>query len=421
MIERINGFVARRFGGVGTTVGSFVRIHVWAIAFLVVISLVLPTRAGKLDSAPGFPSQIPLFSSNASKILQRLTLDGADQRAFRKSPFGKQRFRIAWIAGSEGAVYPPDHREGTYLAALAAKVLPKIDGRRVGIDLYAMPGIRLADIYFALLDAIKSKPDMIVIALNPVWVLNPVATHQWTQLDSKAANILIDKPPSWPLAASMLSPSDLVWGWASAHLKAVDDRASYSDDLQNLVKDLGPLDRSKLAEATKAQTPDRTQQVLSESTLAFWFEHRLHEPRASGPDSWAKWIAESNKGESALNDMLLRAIAQELRAAKIPSYVYLAQVNSGWLTTNNAVESAVGGVEHQLVDMRGSFASENILYQPITASRFVQPLVFRPGDPVHMQAAAAMGPYLAEQLCTLVAKTGHHANCPNVNGGAGNG
>jgi len=413
VIERIHESFARKFGGVGTTAGSFVRIHVWAIVFLVVISLFAPARAGKL-SVGALPQHVPPKARETAKILQRLSLDENDPRGFRKSPFGKSRFRVAWITGSEGGVYTADGKKGvTYVAALAAQALPKIDDREVGVDLYFLPAMRLGDVYFALLDAIKSKPDMIVVTLNPVWVLNPIATHEWTQLDASAATNLLGQPAQWPLAASLLSPADLAFGLAGDHLRAVADRASYSASLQANVKDLGPLNRAKLAPATARPSG------LAE-TANFWFAHRLHEPSAPGPATWAKWIAESNKGHSALNDVLLHAIGKALRGTKIPSYVYLAQLNSGWLGTSS-VDAALGGVERQLEDMRGTFTSDHILYQPQTASRFVQPLTFLAGDPVHMSGADALGPYLGQQLCTLAKQTGSRAACPAANGGNGSG
>ena len=390
----------------GRRAGSFLRIHVWAVVFLVVISLVLPSH-----------DPVRRHTNNP---VQTLTLGLSDQRAFDKSPFGKDRFRIAWIAGSEGENFANGRKSG-YVANLVVNELPQIAGRPIGVDMYFLPAMRQADIYFALLDAIASKPDMIVISLNPVWVLDPIATHQWAQLDAKAAKELVGQPTQWPLAASLLSPSDLAFGLAGAAFKPFRDRSYYSTKLQDLVKDLGPLDRSDLAQITKAQKPDRYQALLAVGSPQLLVSvPPARTDAATGPDAWAKWINHSNSGQNGLNKALMRAIAKELRKSKIPSYVYLAQINSGWLATSKPIQNAMGGVEKQLEDMKGDFNAPNIRFQPLNASRFAQPLAFLSGDPVHMRQAGPLGTYIAQQLCRLEAQTGQ-TDCASPNGGTGNG
>jgi hypothetical protein len=404
MIERINELAARFGGGIGRTKWSFVRIHLWTLTFLVVISLLAPSKTGTLALPP----------TNADAPVRSLALGLNDQRAFAPSPFGKDRFRIAWITGSEGEVLRQGLTQGQFLASSATQSLPEIDGRKVAGEVYYFPAMRLADAYFALLDAIKTKPDMIVMSLNPVWTLDPIATQQWTQLDPKAARQLLTKPNAWPIGASLLSPSDLMWGIAS-ELQPIKDRSSYSDDIHSLVDDLGPLDRSDLARATGAQQQSLYQQILSRPPPNFWFPYRLHlTDRVPNARGWARWIAQSNTGENALNKMLLRATATALRDSKIPSYVYLAQINRRFLTESKAVGNAIAGVERQLKQLRGDFTGPAILYRPKTATRFVRgQLAFRnlDRDPVHLSRADAMGPYLAKQLCLLAMQVGDQTTC----------
>jgi hypothetical protein len=422
VIERINDFVAGRYNGAGTTVGSFVRIHLWALAFLVAFSLVLPPKLPALFNAT-FPVGPAVTHAGAQKVVQKVTLQAGDQRAFLPSPFGKKRFRIAWISGSEGEYFPNTTNENALsVASLAVKTLPQVDGRAVGVDFYFLPSMRLGDIYFALLDALKTKPDMIVLTLNPVWVLNPVATHQWSQLDANASVALLTKPAAWPIGASLLSPSDLGWGLADSTLQVIRDKSSYNRTVQNVANDLDFLDESKLAAATKAQAQDRYQQLFTGLSVDFWFRHRLGEGGASTPEVWAKRMAQSNEGQSALNQMMLHAIATSLRNSKIPSYVYLSQVNSSWFATSTAFTSAVGGVERQLQNARSAFTAKNIHYQPLSATRYVsQQLTFVPDDPVHLRKADAIGIYLGDQLCQLAIQTGHRADCAGGQGGTGNG
>ena len=289
--------------------------------------------------------------------------------------------------------------------------IPEIDGRTVGVEVYSVAAMQPADAYFTLLHAIKTKPDMIVLSLNPVWTLDPIATHQWMQLDSNAARQILTKPNAWPIGAALLSPSDLMWSLAS-ELEPFKDRSSYSDDIHSLVDDFGPLDRSDLTRAAATQRKDRYQQVLSTPAVGFWFTYRLHLGSFAHPArQWAQWIAQSNNGKHALNNMLLQATAKALRDSKIPSYVYLAQVSRTFLE-QRTFDRAIAGVERQLEQLRDDFTAPTILYQPKTATRFVRgQLIFRNADPVHLKSAGAMGPYLAKQLCRLTFQVDLPTSC----------
>jgi hypothetical protein len=423
MIEHINDFVARHGRGVGTSAGSFARVGLWTVLFLALISFVLPSQQltlaqvngpkGKaLAGARGNPR--PRFETFGVRRLrpgdpvQNIQSSLDDQRAFVKSPFPKRRFRIAWIAGSEGEIYGRPSSE--YLPSSVISHIPEIAGRKPAVDVYFLLDIHIADVYFALLDALETKPDMIVVSLNPVYALNPVAVHQWMQLDSNAARQLLAKPASWPIGAELLAPSDLMWGLGSAAFRPIRDRWYYDARVHSAFDDFGPLDRSDLVTARAQAKPDRYQTTLNAQPSIFFSTHRVGSASADKAEYWARWLALERDGENALNKTILRAIARQLREANIPSYVYLAQVNSAFLA-HKSFDRALGNVERQLGDLRHDFASPKILYQSRSISRFLGPAAFREGDPVHLRQSGPVGPYLAGQLCHLAAQVGVRATC----------
>jgi hypothetical protein len=381
-------------------------------------------RGKALAGADGNP--LPNFETfgvrriEAKSPVQNLRLSDNDQRGFAKSPFGAKRFRIAWITGSEGGVFGPKGSE--YLPSSVLAHIPEVGGRRPAVDLYFLVAMRNADLYFALLDALATKPDMIVLSLNPVFVLSPIAEHQWMQLDADAARRLLDKPASWPIAASLLSPSDLMWGIGSAALGPIRDRWYYGARVREEFDDFGPLDRSALQPAAPsarrarsglvvaAPKVDRYQAVLNTPPANFFLEHRPAAGVASTPDYWLRSLTIEKDGDDAFNKTMLRAIARELRASKVPSYVYLAQVNNEF-RQKPAFRAALGGIERQLSDLRGDFAARNVLFQPRSISHFVTPSGFLKNDLVHIRQAGPVGPYLAGQLCHLAAQVGENATC----------
>jgi hypothetical protein len=357
-------------------------------------------------------SSAPKPAATATSRVHFVTLGDNDPRSFASDQFGKHQFRIAWISGSEGALLRSVKGARTLesIANYVLPSLPSVNGREVVVDAYVITAARVTDLYFAVLDAIHSKADMIVVSLNPAFALFPFATHQWKQFDSKAAVRLLSQPDGWPVAASVLSPSDLMWGLAASELGPITDRADNSKRIHDAVDDLGPLDRSDLAAATATTSPDRTQALLAMDTAGFWNEYQLHEKHIVTPLDWARLLRRSVAGQSALNKMVQRATASALRESGIPSYVYVPPVRSDWFATSAPLHSAVAAIEKQLATLDGDFAAKNILYQPLTATRFLPPIPFR-HDLVHLLGPGAMGPYLGRQLCRLITQVGDHSPC----------
>ena len=412
MIDRINRYAAEHFGGLGTTRSSLIRIHVWALAFLVLVSSVASTHdlAGEVRARLG-PVQV-------------LNRDHSDQRAFGSSAFGKRAFHIAWIFSSEGYVARATAGIPSLVAFDLEKSLPNIGGRKVVVDIYGFLGMGLGDLHLALLDALAAKPDLVLLSLNPLQVMNPGAVHRWPQLDARGAVEIAKRPGEWPLGAALFSPSDLLWGLTESQLTPVRERSYWSTRVHDLVDDLGPLDRSQVAVSSSARAPDRAQAILGSEPVTFWLTHRFNVFREDrfallGVKQWTDWFNVSNRGDNQLNAVMLRAIGAELRATKIPSIVYLAQVNSAWLATSPPFSRAVRRVERQLRSATGAFDARNVRYQPETLSRFVSGLAFIDG--VHVTDTGTVGPYLASQVCQLLTRIGQGARCRPRQGGSKDG
>ena len=402
MIDRINRYAAEHFGGLGTTRSSLIRIHVWALAFLVLVSSVAATHDVALDVRARLgPVQI-------------LDRDHSDQRAFVSSAFGKRAFHIAWIFSSEGYVSRPSGGIPSLVAYDLEKSLPTIGGRKVVFDIYGFLGMGLGDLHLALLDALAAKPDLVLFSLNPLQVMNPAAMHRLSQLDARGAVEIARRPGEWPLGAALFAPSDLLWGFTASQLTPVRERSYWSTRLHDVVDDLGPLDRSQVAARPSARPPDRAQAILGSDPVTFWLTHRFNvfrdnQFRLLGVKQWTDWFNVSNRGDNQLNAVILRAIGAELRASKIPSIVYLAQVNSAWLATNQPFARAVRRVERQLRTASGAFDARNVRFQPETLSRFVSGLAFIDG--VHVTDTGTIGPYLAAQVCQILTRIGQGTGC----------
>ena len=93
-----------------------------------------------------------------------------------------------------------------------------------------------------------------------------------------------------------------------------------------------------------------------------------------------------------------------MQSSGVPSYVYLAQVNSEWLASTPALSDALDGIQHQLAGFAGAFDARNVIFEPRSIGRVVPGLTFLPNDPVHIRDPAGLGAYIADQLRTLLAR-----------------
>jgi hypothetical protein len=410
MIERINAFAARHLGGVGTSGWSFVRIHVWAVVFLVVIAAALPDR------------EPDLARTEYNRIIDNprvadLGLDRNDPRGFAESPYGERAFRAAWISGSEIQLIDDGYYE--FLPELVVEELPRVDGRRTAVDLYFLSAMRLGDAYLALLDAIESDPDVIVFSLNPAWVLNPIAVHEWENLEPGAARSLLSDPGRWPLALSLLSPSDVAWGLVGAEFDQFADRWHYGAKVRSAVSDWDLLDRTVGVEPVEAEPDvDPYAEVLASRPVDFWYRHRLPALPEPGPLRWAELVASANDADASLNRWFLRAVGDALVDSGIPSYVYLTPANQEWVREMPEVAGAVADLERLLAEVSPSFEADHVMFEATDPGPFLAPMTFK--DLVHLGRADPLAAHVSEEICGLLRRQGHEPEC-GPSGGAAQG
>ena len=151
-----------------------------------------------------------------------------------------------------------------------------VDGRRTTTDIYFLNAIRLADELAALKRALATKPDMVVISLNPVWVLNDLAVQQWSYLDGLIARGSLWPPSSWPVAASLVSPGDVGWRALSGVSDAVNDRLYWGTKLTEKTSKISFLDK---VEGGKEPALTDLGELALRRPVDFWHEHYSAPPR----------------------------------------------------------------------------------------------------------------------------------------------
>ena len=139
MSDRLLAMLGERLGFV-TTKWSIARIAVFAIAGLVIASLVLPARPGDTVASP--------YNSLATRNTRNVALALGDTRGFKPTS-RPGMFEVAWIGGSETLAVGP--RNPAFIPDLVARrveVVAAVKGagyRRVTLDLAGLRAGHLND------------------------------------------------------------------------------------------------------------------------------------------------------------------------------------------------------------------------------------------------------------------------------------
>lgn len=374
-----------RFGVTGS-VASLVRIHLWIFVGLLAIAAIKPPPAHDQERS-SYNLRI------ASSRVREIGADRNDWRGFHRSSADDSVFRIGWVGGSSLQSIGEGYYE--FLPELVRERMPEIDGRPVDIDIYFLSGIRIFDEYVAVLDAIENDVDMLVVTLNPLWVFNDEAIQGWQNLNPTAAALLVDKPASWPLAAALLTPSDVLQGLTGGLFDATTDRWSYAAVVRDRLDGFTVLDRSVAPEPDEPTELGRIAKM--QVPVIFWGEQRDDRPPGLTPfEAQAALLESADPDGPTWNQHILGWMAAAIVDSKIPAFVYLAPVASESLAEPE-VDSAVAGIESHLGEYGDDFDAPSVRFDPLSIGRDLPPIQFN--DLIHVGEAPALADYVAGLLC----------------------
>jgi hypothetical protein len=394
--DRLLAALRERVGFVVTT-WSLVRIGLVTVAGLLVAGLVIPSHLADLADSP--------YSALATKNTRNVSLPFGDTRGFQPTS-DPDAFRVAWVGGSETLSVGKDHRG--FIADLVGERLGKVDGKDVSTDVFYLDAIRLADELAALSAAIESKPDVVVISLNPVWVLNDLAAQQWGYLDGILARHGSWPPSHWPVAASFVSPGDIGWKVLSRlSPSAVADRYDHGVELADKTSDLTFLDA---VEGGTPPEPSELQALGATRPVDFFFNRYLQD-RSVGMSLSQKQFAILRRevtSRSAVNRTILREMFQMARRAGVDTYFYMPPINPA-VYADPQGRAYFEQVREQLASATAGRTTERVRFDPQGLQDRVP--VTRYKDIVHVLDGSAEADVLAGDLCDLLVSGDHQAGC----------
>ena len=389
----------RRVVGYVPTPWSLVRVAAFTAVVLLLAAVVIPDRPGQTRTAP-YNRRL------ATATTRNVTLPLNDPRGFKPTPRAKT-FRVAWVGGSELLGVKP--RERAFIPQLVNDRIGSVDGRKTSTDIYFLNAIRLADELAAQSAAVSSKPDMVVVSLNPVWVLNDLAVQQWGYLDGVLAQGSIWPPSRWPAAASLVSPGDAGWRLLSGLSRPIEDRYDWGVDESDKTDSFSFLDSVD----DNAPPPLTGLGALGQRRpVDFFFSDYIDGKAESANqglrDTQLRILQREIDSKSALNRTVLRQMLEVARRSGIPTYFYVPPIDP-------KVYGAGGGkqyidqVRQMLASATEGATNAKVAFDPQGLQDRVRPVEYQ--DIVHVLQPKPEARVLAGDLCQLLRKQGRDPEC----------
>lgn len=384
--------------GFRVTRWSLVRIACVTALTLAVSVVVVPDNRGDLGEDARYYNQ---FADPAHTRVVSLEL--GDPRGFCAEPHS-DRFRTAWIGGSELIGVDPEGRE--VVPSLVTERIRSVDGRRPATDVYFLNAIRLADQLAALKQALTTEPDLVVVSLNPVWVLNDLAAQQWSYLDAVLARGTFWPPSSWPVAASLLSPGDFGWRALASVSTVIEDRLHWGTQLGEKTDGLSVLHPIP---GRKERPPVGLGVLAATRPVDFWARH--YEPVPAGAnvaDQQLNLFARGLRSPSGLMERILREMFASARRAHVDAYFYLPAISPELYAAPDG-RRYVTELQRRLAEITRTETNDRVVFDANGLQNRVPATPYN--DIIHKLDPRPEAGVLSADLCSFLERRGHRAEC----------
>lgn len=402
-VKDVSALLDRRFGSAGGRPLSLVRILVWVLVGLYLIGALVPAHRVDINKTH-YNSLLPARSAVFDPLV-----DKNDPRGwihYKKDP---SKFTIAWV----GTSTMQNVRVGkvghfSFIPADVRARIPKIDGKQVRVEMYLLEGGRPMDVYNAVSEAIATKPDLIMVDLNPLWVFNDEAVQEWDNLNEAAFPNLVKDPANWDLLAALDSPTDVALALGGSHLSSLSTRWSYAQELRDELDKYSPLNLP--GPDPSAKPPTGLAWIASlESPLGFWNKYRAKVPTTDTVRqtqlALLKVAAPTGPAMSAtIADTMFGALAK----SKIPSVAYLSPID-GTALADPKSDAAMTRIETRLQKLADAHKSRTLVVKSESPERFLNGLTF--ADLAHMTNSTPMVDYLAGLICSQLTSVNPATQC----------
>lgn len=388
-VADVNALLDRRFGGAVGRPLSLLRTVVWVVVGIYLIGLLFPAPKAGLASVPY--NKVSLRDTPVRDLI----LDKNDARGWTHRKKDPSKFTIAWVGGSTIQTVRRYHHG--FIPVDVTKSLGKINGKPIRVNMYLMEASRIYDLYAATAEALRTKPDMLILDLNPIWMFNPNAIQGWPNFNPAVLRPLVADPANWPLLAAIDSPTDVALSASGSHLGAIRNRWSYAEKLRSLIDHLAPHPKAIDPAAPPPNLSGAALIATMQNPYAFWNRYRLIPLETPRAKRYPAYMAQARTDGSGLNDMIITRLLETIGGSGIPSLVYTSAVNPQDLA-DPAADATLHRIESRLARIASAHESRTMRVQANSAIRYVTGLKFR--DMAHTTYDPPIVAYLSSLICT---------------------
>lgn len=211
---------------------SLLRIIFWAVFFLYNASATLPEVQ---------ENNLYARAVAGTRVTPVTTIDN-DPRFIRDDlPLPtKNGVRIAWITDSTGVIYLPDrsilntmYADLKFISVHVLKLLEEKRGLKdASIDISPILAVKTIENLSAVAALIETRPQMIVMSLNPTWIFYGYEILSKKAFLNKASALWIKHSETWPWMLMIASPVNHLWALAGQHFKIIRQSTLYKPMFQ---------------------------------------------------------------------------------------------------------------------------------------------------------------------------------------------
>lgn len=354
---------------------------------------------------PLAPDEIPHAATfEKTKVIPMMT-NAADARYVTDIIPEKKGRTIAWITDSTGALFPADkpipEAKISEVHPIALNISEKLQQNHQ-ILLYLQTGMRAIGSQAAVAAAIRAKPDLIVLNVNPVWGFSLVEPQN-------RKNIYNTIPADWarnkttlPWVLQLASPANILSSFVGAEFDVLRKAYAYRSgfDQKFLGKIPVPVDTRSLEQTA--------------SNSVFW--GIIAEGEGYNPDfyledgklkvrAWYRQLLKrSDTSGMGFSENAFAATLHEIEKSGIPAIIYLSPVSDMLAKKDPAVWKSLGDIRDYMEQAAERYKNNGIRIIPAIPSTVHKNLSFRLDDGAHLVVSAPLEDYLAGEIGAILSK-----------------
>ncbi len=358
-----------------------VRTTGWMIVGLAVLRLVTLPPSPELVGDDSLPESVSMIRRGGHQ-------DWIDPEGSRM--IGRLRGKkVAWVSGSSILIHGPNGKKSR-LPGEVLSVVTGPNGPEFKVVEYYIAGARLLEIYTVALEALRLNSEVIVVALNPLYVFNPSALFGRKQLFKSGVRNWWTVE-DWPMQFLLASPSDHFWVMFGQFVP----KMPIPDWFQK-VHSRKPFKRPQSADENLMFT--RPVQFWSYFEVPEVPEMVANNKKTSGSIWQHGALRLSDPENASWNRSIIRSLFDRINRSGVSAIVYLPSVNPALLENKYNME-IYQKVRAEFAALASLHAGDRTLVLDIFPDEILDSIEFH--DNIHLRDPGRLPQYMADLISQL--------------------